>query len=102
MRMTASLLSRPWTVTVLDGDGAGPDAHGIEHGAHGGGADGGLHVILHGEAALEVDTQVDAVTEDGQQHGDEDDRAGDDQADPGTILDFHYASTSFSSAFTLV
>ena len=33
------------------------------------------------QGAGEIDAEVDAVAEDGQQRGDEDDRAGDDQAD---------------------
>ena len=48
-----------------------------------------------GEAALEINTEVDAAAAQGQNQGDADNRSGDDQADPGTVLDFHYCSSSF-------
>ena len=93
-------LSVPGT---LDLDGVVHNTHLVQHGSHVRSVNRGLHVILHGEAAGEIDTQVDAHTEEVQEQGSDNDNSGDDQANSGTILDNHYASTSFSaSAFTLV
>ncbi len=88
-------------IPALDGHGAGGDPHAGQDGADIGRGDGRVHIILHGKAALEIDTHVDTVAEDGQHEGDQDDRGGDDQADAGAILNDHYSCTSFS-AFTRV